>query len=135
MSLFLYYCFTIRFILVLCFVICSVSISHFILNMFVSIIIIIIFLNDYDMNIIQKEWQNDRHKILWDFSVQKVHFIETRKPNFIVINKEISNYQIIFASYRNTIQVNSKQRKRLKNIRTWLGSWRNYGTWLLKWFQ
>ena len=39
--------------------------------------------------------ENDSCKLLWDFSVQKKHFITARRPDMSIIDKEHHEYQII----------------------------------------
>ncbi len=34
--------------------------------------------------------QNDTHKLLWGFDIQTDHLISARRPDLIIINKEIS---------------------------------------------
>ena len=31
--------------------------------------------------------ENDTHKLLWDFNIQKDHLIPARRPDLIIINK------------------------------------------------
>ena len=33
--------------------------------------------------------ENDSHKLLWDFNIQTDHLIQARRPDLIIINKEI----------------------------------------------
>ena len=45
-------------------------------------------MNKWYMHISASAIENDTHKLLWDFDIQKDHLISARRPDFIVINKK-----------------------------------------------
>ena len=49
------------------------------------------------MNMSQSVLENEDYKILWDFSIQTDHVIETQRPDLVVVDKERSCKIIDFA--------------------------------------
>ena len=39
--------------------------------------------------------ENDTHKLLWDFEIQKDYLIMARRPDLIIINKINRSYKIV----------------------------------------
>ena len=39
--------------------------------------------------------ENDAHKLLWDFDIQRDHLISARRPDLIIINKKKKSCKIV----------------------------------------
>ena len=53
--------------------------------------------------------ENDSCKLLWDFNVQTDHVIQARRPDVILIDKEINECKIIDFSIPYDSRVNAKE--------------------------
>ena len=58
--------------------------------------------------------ENDRCKILWDFTVQTDHIIQARRPDMIVIDKETNKAQIIDFAIPYDSRVDSKEMEKIE---------------------
>ena len=58
--------------------------------------------------------ENDRCKILWDFTVQTDHIIQARRPDMIVIDKETNKAQVIDFAIPYNSRVDSKEMEKIE---------------------
>ena len=61
--------------------------------------------------------ENERCKILWDFSIQTDHMIEARRPDVIVIDKETKFVRIIDFAIPYDTRVNAKEVEKIEKCR------------------
>ena len=67
-------------------------------------------------------FENERHKILWDFEMQMDHPIQVRRPDLVFKRKKRTSYLVDFAGHR--VKVKRRQKlvkyldiaRELKNI-------------------
>ena len=57
--------------------------------------------------------ENDKCKILWDFTVQTDHIIQARRPDMIVIDKETNKAQVIDFAIPYDSRVDSKEMEKI----------------------
>ena len=73
--------------------------------------------------------ENDSHKLLWDFNIQTVPLIPTRRPDLIIINKIRESAKLYtLISPRPTESIWWKV-KRTISTTTLLENWKSCGTW------
>ena len=53
--------------------------------------------------------ENDSHKLLWDFNIQKDQLIPARRPGLILINKKKENLQNCRICCPGGLQINLKE--------------------------
>ena len=70
--------------------------------------------------------ENEDYKILLDFSILADHVIEARRPDMVAVDKERSCKIIDFAVPGDS-RIEEKEKDKIKNIKTWEGSYRGYG--------
>ena len=58
--------------------------------------------------------ENDKCKILWDFTVQTDHIIQARRPDMIVIDKETNKAQVIDFAIPYDSRVDSKEMEKIE---------------------
>ena len=58
--------------------------------------------------------ENDKCKILWDFTVQTDHIIQARRPDMIVIDKETNKTQVIDFAIPYDSRVDSKEMEKIE---------------------
>ena len=58
--------------------------------------------------------ENDKCKILWDFTVQTDHIIQARRPDMIVIDKETNKAQVIDFAIPHDSRVDSKEIEKIE---------------------
>ena len=58
--------------------------------------------------------ENDKCKILWDFTVQTGHIIQARRPDMIVIDKETNKAQVIDFAIPYDSRVDSKEMEKIE---------------------
>ena len=68
---------------------------------------------------------------MWDFSIQSDHVIEARRPDSILVVKKEIICKIIDFAVPGDSRIEEKENDKMKNIKTWEGSYRRYG--MLKW--
>ena len=71
--------------------------------------------------------ENDKCKILWDFTVQTDHIIQARRPDMIVIDKETNKAQVIDFAIPYDSRVDSKEMEKIEKyqdlVRELKGLW------------
>ena len=66
----------------------------------------------------QSVCENEEYKILWDFSIQTDHVIESRRPDMIIVEKKNNKCQIIDFAVPFDTRVDEKKRKRYSSTKT-----------------
>ena len=78
--------------------------------------------------------ENETHKVLWDFEIQKDHQISARQPDLDIVNKKQRTCQImdfaVLANHRVKLKEGEKRDKFLDIAR----EQKNYGTWKWWWW-
>ena len=74
--------------------------------------------------------ENGTHKLPWDFDIQPNHLISTRRPDFIIINKnqkrEITELWIVPADHRVKLKESEKKDEYLdlaRELKKKCGTW------------
>ena len=66
--------------------------------------------------------ENEKHKILWDFEIQRDHLISSRKLDLTIVNKERKTWRIsyfaVLADQRTKIKENNNKKKKQKKTNT-----------------
>ena len=62
--------------------------------------------------------ENDKCKILWDFTIQRDHYITARRPDIVVVNKNDKTCLLIDVACPGDKRVKDKEDEKLLNIRT-----------------
>ena len=62
--------------------------------------------------------ENNKCKILWDFTIQTDHYITARRPDIVVVNKDDKACQLIDVACPGDKRVKEKEDEKLSNIRT-----------------
>ena len=59
--------------------------------------------------------ENENHKILWDFSIQTNHVVETRRPDLIVVDKKKRSCKIIDFAVPGNSTIEEKEKDKIEN--------------------
>ena len=70
--------------------------------------------------------ENEDYKILWDFSI-RIDVIEARRSDLVVVDKKERSCKIIYHAVLGGSRIEEKEKDKIKNIKTWEGSFRRYG--------
>ena len=59
--------------------------------------------------------ENENHKILWDFSIQTNHVVETRRPDLIVVDEKKRSCKIIDFAVPGNSTIEEKEKDKIEN--------------------
>ena len=65
-------------------------------------------------HVAERVTENDRAKILWDVSVQTDHIIEARRPDIILVDKELNHTWIVDIAVPGDGRVDSKEKEKVE---------------------
>ena len=66
----------------------------------------------------QNVLENEDAKILWDFTIQCDHFIHSRRPDIVVVEKAKKEHKIIDMAVPNNVRVGTKEQEKVENTKT-----------------
>ena len=58
--------------------------------------------------------ENEEAKILWDFTIQCDHFIQSRRPDIVVVEKKNKECKIIDIAVPNDVRVGNKEQEKIE---------------------
>ena len=62
----------------------------------------------------QSVLENEEAKILWDFTIQCDHLIQSRRPDIVVVEKEKKECKIIDVAVPNDVRVGNKEQEKVE---------------------
>ena len=62
----------------------------------------------------QSVLENEEAKILWDFTIQCDHLIQSRRPDIVVVEKAKKEYKIIDIAVPNDVRVGTKEQEKVE---------------------
>ena len=75
---------------------------------------------------------NDHVKLLWYFNIQTSTFIQARRPDVVVVDRDRKTCNIIDIAVPGDAGIVEKEKRKLKSTKTYVERWHDSGMWLVR---